>query len=445
MGKAGSLFHPEFKAKPYWWEAAEPRAGDPVDVPARTSIAVVGSGYAGLSAALELAHNGTDVTVIESNEFGFGGSTRNGGAVSGGIFLGKGLTGSGRRRDSDERMRLVASMMRDGLASFELLDSLIKREGIECFWERSGRFVGAFAPKHYDSMARRLDMLNEHADAGASMLPRERQSEEIASDYYFGGMVVERSGKLHPALYHQGLLAACREAGVRLCSRAEVQGIDGKAGAFKVKTSRGTVQADEVIIATNGYTGAATPELKRRLMPVASHIIATEELPEGLAASLMPKRRTIADTPRILCYYRMSPDGKRVIFGGRAKFTQVDSTVSAPILHRFMTDRFPQLKDVRITHAWTGNVAFAFDFLPHMGREEGKHYCLACNGSGVAMMTYLGYQTARKILGNSKEPQCTFDDREFPTVPFYSGTPWFLPIVGNYYRMRDRIDRMLMG
>jgi len=209
-----------------------------------------------------------------------------------------------------------------------------------------------------------------------------------------------------------------------------------------VTTDRGEVAAREVVIATNGYTGDVTPALKRRVLPVASHIIATEELPPELAASLIPNGKTINDTPRGLTYYRMSPDGRRVLFGGRARFTQVEPRVSVPALHRMMTQRFPQLAGVRVTHAWTGNVAFTFDFLPHMGRSEGMHYLLGCNGSGVAMMTYLGTQTARKILGGANRISA-LDERDFPTMPLYNGNPWFLPFVGGYFRLRDRLDRWM--
>jgi glycine/D-amino acid oxidase-like deaminating enzyme len=137
----------------------------------------------------------------------------------------------------------------------------------------------------------------------------------------------------------------------------------------------------------------------------------------------------------------MSPDGTRMVFGGRARFTPVDPTVSAPILHRYMTDRFPQLRGVKVTHAWTGNVAFTLDALPHMGERDGLHYCLGCNGSGVAMMTYLGWQTARKI-GRVANYACSYDSEDFPDHPLYSGKPWFLPIVGGYYRLRDNLDRL---
>ena len=177
---------------------------------------------------------------------------------------------------------------------------------------------------------------------------------------------------------------------------------------------------------------------------MASHIIATEELPEELASSLIPRRRTISETRRVLCYYRMSPDGRRVLFGGRARFTQASPQASAPILHRFMAERFPQLAQARVTHAWMGNVAFTFDFLPHMGREQGMHYCLGCNGSGVAMMSYLGHQTARKILGGGNRVNA-FDERDFPTRALYSGKPWFLPLAGNWYRLRDWVDRARAG
>ncbi|MDP1960595.1 MAG: FAD-binding oxidoreductase, partial [Reyranella sp.] len=265
---------------------------------------------------------------------------------------------------------------------------------------------------------------------------------EIASDYYYGGMVVERTGQLHPALYYGGLLKAAHRAGAKLCANCDAEKIERKTGGFRVLTSKGPIEAREVVIATNGYTTELTPTLRRKLVPVASHIIATEELPEDLVQSLIPKNRVVSDTKRVLCYYRQSPDNKRVIFGGRARFTQVTPEVSAPVLHGYMLERWPQLKGVKVTHAWTGNVAFAFDFLPHMGMEQGMHYLMACNGSGVAMMSYLGYQTARKIAGGSNAAVNAFDGQPFPTVPFYNGNPeWVLPFVGAWYRTRDWWDR----
>jgi glycine/D-amino acid oxidase-like deaminating enzyme len=424
---------------PYWWEAWQPTAeGAEGPLPSRSHVAIVGAGYAGLSAAIELADNGVEVTVIEANAPGFGASTRSGGAVSGGVNVGKSFSG----KSIDPNSERALHMLSDAADAFSLIERIIEREKIQCFWEKRGRFVGAWTPKHYASLAKRVDTLNRAANSGCFMVPRERQREEMASDYYHGGMVVERSAKLHPALYYKGLLDAARRRPITICGKAPVERIEKLGKKWRIQTGRGTVEADEVVIATNGYTGDATPRLKRRVVPIASHIIATEELSPDLAASLIPKRRTLSDTRRVLCYYRMSPDGKRVVFGGRARFTPVTPETSAPILHRFMLDRFPQLEGVRVTHAWTGNVAFTLDAVPHMGRDDGMHYALGCNGSGVAMMTYLGNQTARKIVGKANSV-CAFDAPEFPEHPLYNGNPWFLPLIGGWYRLRDEVDRLL--
>jgi glycine/D-amino acid oxidase-like deaminating enzyme len=435
-----SLFHPDFKAAPYWWEAYQPTATDPVDVPARARVAIVGGGYGGLSTALELTKQGEECVVLEAAELGFGASTRNGGAVSGGVNIGKSFSGKGLSV-APER---AEAMLADGFDAFTLIERLIAEEGIDCHWQKNGRFVGAWTPGHYKYQESRLALLNEAAKSDSYMVPRERQREEMASDFYYGGMVVERSAALHPALYYKGLLDAARRRGVTVCAKAPVTRISRENDGWLVRTARGEVRAHEVVIATNGYTDDITPELKRRVVPIASHIIATEELPADLAASLIPKMRTLSDTRRVLSYYRMSPDGRRMVYGGRPRFTQVGPEVSAPALHAHMTARFPQLKDARITHAWTGNTAFTLDAVPHMGQQDGMHYLLGCNGSGVAVMTYLGWQTARKITGAANRPSA-FDAEDFPTHPMYNGNPWFLPAIGSWFRFRDAVDRTMAG
>jgi len=428
---ADTIFASGFKPLPFWWEDFAPTTEGSTAPPDSADVVVVGSGYGGLSAALELKRSGVDAIVLEAEKFGQGASTRNGGAISGGVNVGKGISG---------REQAALEMLSDGAESMRHLETIIAREAIDCRYRHAGRFVGAWTPDHYDALAKKVETLNQNTDSGARMVPRERQREEIGSDFYYGGTVVERAAQLHPALYYKGLLAAVRRAGVRMSAGIKVERIRREADGFAVETSQGPIRARHVAIATNGYTGEATPQLRRRLVPVASHIIATEELPEDLAHGLNPKWRSLSNTCRILCYYRLSPDGRRMIFGGRARFTPVDPTVSSRILHRFMTDRFPQLKGVKLTHAWNGNVAFTFDGAPHMGVMDGLHYALGCNGSGVAMLSYLGYQTARKIVGGSNRV-CAFDRAEFPTAPFYTGNPWFLPIVGGWYRLRDRWER----
>ena len=428
------IFHQDFKPRPYWWEAHEPKALPEIALPAETRVAIVGAGYAGLNAALELTASGIDCIVLDANEPGFGASTRNGGMVSGGVNVGKRYMA--RALTADE----AAPFLADAADAFSLVEDLVAREDIDCGWKRSGYFLGAWCRSHFDGMAKRVDMLNRHARSEAYLVPPERQREEIGSSYYRGGMVVGRAGQLHPALFFKGILDLCAKRGIVIASKTPVTRLTGHGSGWLVETPRGTIKAGDVIIATNGYTGDVTPQFKRRVVPVGSYIIATEELDPALAAALSPKNRTMADTRRVLTYYRMSPDGKRLIFGGRAKFGHTDPVDTAPILYQFMTDRFPQLKGVRITHAWTGNVAFTLDETPHMGRFDNLHYALGCNGSGVAMMSYLGQQTARKIAGKSNRVSA-FDQPEFPDHPLYNGSTWFLPWIGRYFRTRDWIDR----
>lgn len=436
--KHRDIFHDHFKTSPFWWEAYRPSLGELVDVPKTARVAIVGGGYAGLSATLELSKHGIDALVLERGALGEGASTRNGGAVSGGVNIGKSFSGKAAEVDAER----AACMLSDGYDAFALVERLIAEEQIDCFWQKRGRFQGAWTPHHFAYQQSRLASLNESAQSGAYMVPRAQQREEIASDYYFGGMVVGRSASLHPALYYKGLLDVCRRRGIAVCADAAVENIARDGAGWRVTTSRGTTLAGDVVIATNGYTGALTQRLRRRIVPIASHIIATEELPDELARSLVPNGRTLSDTKRVLCYYRMSPDGKRMVFGGRARFTQADPLLCASVLYGYMTERFPQLRGVRITHGWTGNTAFTLDALPHMGEDEGLHYALGCNGSGIAMMTYLGYQTARKIA-RATNYACAFDSPEFPDHALYNGNPWFLPLIGSYYRLRDQLDRML--
>ena len=430
------IFHKEFKAQPFWWEAHRPSALPEIALPREARVVIVGAGYAGLSAALELTALGLDCLVLDANEPGFGASTRNGGMVSGGVNVGKRYLS--KPMPADE----AAPFLADAADAFTLIEDLITREKINCGWTKAGYFLGAWCKSHYDDMAKKVDYLNAAAKSDSYLVPQERQREEIGSDYYRGGMVVGRAAHIHPALFFKGLLELCQKRSVKIASKTPVTKLAQTTTGWSVETPRGTITAGDVIIATNGYTGDITPQLKRRVVPVGSYIIATEELPPDLAATLSPKNRSIADTRRVLTYYRMSPDRKRLIFGGRAKFGHTDPVETAPILYRFMTDRYPQLKGVKITHAWTGNVAFTLDEMPHMGKFDNLHYALGCNGSGIAMMTYLGQQTARKVAGKSNRT-CAFDRPEFPDHPLYNGSTWFLPFVGRYFRARDWIDRRL--
>ncbi len=444
MRRKHHLFHPTYKREPFWWEASRPDDEYSTCLPDNTDILIVGSGYTGLSAALELTKAGLNITVVEALAFGEGASSRSGGGVSAGVNIGKGISGGPgqSKKFAEENRTLCDSLMLESLAAFKFVEKLVREKNIQCHFERRGRFIGAINKQHFEEMKIKADYLNQVIKIGARLIPRSEQYKEIGSDFYYGGMVIEKAAKLHPSLFHRGLLNACQQAGVKLCSHTRVEKITGSRGKFEIVTKHGTSKAEHVIVATNGYTDKLSPVLRRCIVPISSQIIVTENLPKDLAAELIPNGRTIAESGRITSYYRLLPGDRRVMFGGRARFNSVEPDTSAELLHNMMTKRWPQIKAARITHSWAGFVAMTADSLPHIGIKNGIHFCTGCNGSGVAMMTYLGKKIAQSIIYGS-EFQSIYSSIDLPRIPipFYNGNPWFLPIIGNYYRFLDYKDR----
>lgn len=429
-----TVLAPGFKTDPYWWEAAPPDADARDPLPAEVDAAVVGSGFCGLACALELARSGLRVAVLDAGPLGVGASSRSGGMVSSGqkLVLGQALTGF----TADE----AARVLEDSRDTFEFLQGLVAREQLDADLQLCGRFFGAWTPAHYATLQRNAALLAERTGVRAHVIPRERQREEIGTDLYHGGMVVEEYGGLHPAKYNRALRDAARRAGAGLHAFAAVQSWTPDGDHLLVRTARGTLHAREVVVATNGYTGAELPWHRRRVVPTASYIVATEPIPPTVMDEILPRRRMVSDTRRELSYYRPSPDGTRILFGGRPRAFGLDERRAAAGLRARLVQVWPQLRHVKLTHAWTGNVAMTFDKLPHLGRRDGAHYALGCNGNGVALMTWMGHQTALRLLGRQNRVPA-FEDRPFPSAPFYRDHTWFLPFVSAAYHARDFLDR----
>jgi glycine/D-amino acid oxidase-like deaminating enzyme len=425
--------HALASAEPYWWEAAPPPETPDEPVSPECDAIVVGAGYAGLSAALELARAGRTVQMFDRQRPGEGASSRNGGIASGNLRLSFGDLARTKGLDQAKAMYREGTEARDDLVRF------IEEERIDCDFRLTGRFTGAVTPAHYDAQRREADLLNTHLDIGARCVARDAQHKVIASELFHGGILRPDVGGLHPAKFHAGFMSVTTGAGVRVFGNTAVLAIRPDGGGFEVRTDRCAVRARDVVVTTNGYTDRCDPWLRRRLVPVASRMIATEPLDPAVVQSLIPGGRMLGTSRRLHNYFRPSPDGRRILFGGRDRTGDRAPEQAAARLRRELVAIFPQISDVRITHAWAGNVAFNLDHLPRLFLHDGIHYAAGFCGSGVVWARWLGRKAAQRILGDDRY-RSTFAGRPPYAIPLYSGKPWFLPAAIAWFALRDRLD-----
>ena len=400
-------------------------------VAAGSDAVVVGAGYTGLSAALTLARAGRTVQVFDRLRPGEGASTRNGGIVSGNLrfSFSKGIELFG--------LEGIKALYREGQQAREDLRRFLEAEGIDCDFKLAGRFTAAMRPAHYEAQAREIDFLNKYLDIGAYAVPKADQHSEVGSDHYCGGIVRPDIGTVHPAKYHAGLLRSALSAGAAIHGQTAVLGIERQNGGFTVRTARGDVKTRDVIVGTNGYTDEGNSWLQRRLVPVTSRIVATEPLSPNLMKHLIPKGRSVAETRKLYRYYRPSPDGTRLLLGGRETAFSQDRLRNTAHVKQGLAEIFPELKDVRLTHSWSGFVAFNRDELPRLFECDGIHYAVGYCGSGTVWAWWLGMKAALKVLGKP-EAKSAFACDPPRAVPFYRGKPWFLPAAMAWYGLQDR-------
>jgi glycine/D-amino acid oxidase-like deaminating enzyme len=426
------IFAADYREQPYWWDAAPRPVTEAAPLPAKVDVLVIGSGYTGLMAARETAKAGRSTLVIDARDAGFGCSSRNGGQVSTSIKPDL-ATLSGRYNE-----QVGFGIRREGINALDYIGALIAEEKLDCDWQVGGRFHAAHNPKQYEALAEYSKSQPKGLEVPIEMVPAAEQKREIGSDYYYGGIVYPKHAALHPGKYHLELLRIAKAAGVAVVDRCPANAIQRDGAGFVVTTLKGPIAARDVVVATNGYTAPLTPWLRRRVIPIGSYIIATEPWAEERMLALLPTNRVISDTRKLVFYYRLSPDKRRMLFGGRVAYMENNPRVSAPRLHDWMTKIFPQLAAAKVTHSWMGFVAYTFDTLPHIGKQDGIYYAMGYCGSGVSLATYFGMRIGQQVLGKA-EGKTPLDDIPFPTRPLYSGNPWFLAPSIFYYQLRDKL------
>lgn len=434
-----ALLSPDYSERCLWQAQAPPPATATSALPATTEVLVVGAGLCGLAAADSAARLGRQVVVLDKEPLGWGSSSRNGGMVipelkAGPATIERKYGPLGRRLHAEvqEAYDFVAAMATgtDGLG------------GVDCDWRQTGQLYLAHSESHVTELGA-LAMELARAGEPVHFVNRAGLAEEIGSDAFAAGVVMERTAGVHPAKLHSGLALRAMGAGAEIHDRTAVVGFrrsgsrSAGAGAsgFQVQTTRGPVAAEQVIVATNAAADHAVPWLQSRVLPVGSFMIATEVLDPAVAASVSPKGRMMVDTKNLLFYWRLTPDG-RMAFGGRRSLDPVEVSEARDFLYDSMLLIHPQLAGAAVEYAWGGNVAMTLDRLPHAGLVDGAWFATGCNGSGVCVNTWLGHRLGQVAAGAAPPP--SFAELPFRRIPMRGWRSAYLPMLSRWFTWQDR-------
>ncbi|MEH6359006.1 MAG: FAD-binding oxidoreductase [Pseudomonadales bacterium] len=442
MSTDQSCFFSSSQYQSYWWEAAPlslQQRGNIADIN-DIDVAIIGGGFTGISAALTLAKAGKKAIIFDQGPIGFGASTRNGGQI-----------GSGNQKipihtlESRFGADKAKALLNEGVQMLTHLKQLIAQEGINCDLQEVGRFRGAVRPKHYDAMAREMEALNKRTHVEFHMISKSEQHQEVNTDFYHGGYVLPGDGLIHPGKLHQGITKAAQSSGVIFQANTTVTHIEKTTRGFQLMTDSGPVIARDVILATNGYGGSTNSKTERQIIPVGSAIIATEELSNDKVKELLPRMRAYGNSANAFHYFRPSPDGKRILWGGRVgrwgdhmiQGEKQKNWRAFRHLREDMVKVFPSLGSVNIEFCWSGLIGYSFDDMPHIGtNEQGVHYACGYCGTGVTRSVYLGSKIAGRII-NHQAGNTPFGEVPLPGHPFQAVAPQMVPVVERWYRLRD--------
>ncbi len=394
-------------------------------------VCVIGAGFTGISAALELAENGFSVVVLEGERIGFGASGRNGGQIVNGYS--RDLDVIAKRYGQEKAVKLGEMSLEGG----EIIRRRVATYGIRCDLVDGG-FFAAFTDKQVKEMAHVKANWEKHGHTGLEMVSKSEVGRYVKTDRYVGGMIDRLGGHIHPLNLVLGEAAAAEGLGVRIFEKSRVTGLDMGANPV-VKTARGRVKAKYVLVCGNAYLGSMLPKITDRMMPVSSQVMATEPLDAKLIEDLLPANYCVEDANYVLDYYRRTADN-RLLYGGGIGYGGHDPANLTGVIRPNMLKTFPQLKGARIEFAWSGNFALTLTRIPHIGRlSENVYFSHGDSGHGVTTTHLLG-----KILGEAVAGHAGRFDvwASLPALPFPGGRTFRVPLTvlgAWWYGLRDKL------
>jgi gamma-glutamylputrescine oxidase len=380
----------------YYAATANPHAAFPaLSESLRADVCVVGGGFTGLSAALNLVERGYKVALVEANRIGWGASGRNGGQINTGLrkspveLIAKfGKTRAKALFDLSEEARAI-------------IRERVERHKIACDL-RPGTMLLASKPGDVSWMQEEIACLEREMDYDtARFLDKAAIRAEIASDLYHGGIVDSRGGHLHPLNYALGLAEAARRAGVQIFEGTPATKIAEANGKVTVTTPQGKIEADYAVLGCNAYLGGLEPRIAGKIMPIANFVITTEPMPEAEARALIPSGACACDTKFVVSYYRVTADN-RMLFGGGERYTTEEPADIPAFVKPYMLRVFPQLGSKRIDYGWGGMLAITLSRLPHLGRIGRIFYAQGYSGQGVATTGIAGKLIAEAMAGTAE-------------------------------------------
>jgi glycine/D-amino acid oxidase-like deaminating enzyme len=397
----------------------------------QVSVAIIGGGFTGLSGALHLAEQGVDVAVLEAHEPGWGASGRNGGQVNPGLKFDPDQVEADFGPDLGRRMVAFSSN-----APLKVFD-LIRAHQIRCEARQGGTLRAAYAPNNANQVRRTAEQCLRRG-MPVALLAREAISDVTGSDRYLAGMLDRRGGSINPLGYARGLAEAAVQAGAAVHAGSPALTIARFGKRWSIETPCGTLHADKLVIATNGYTDDIWPRLRRSVLPVFSGIVATEPLPAAIAARILPNGTALYENGQITVYYRVDTAG-RLLMGGRSPMRDGVGFDTLRWLTRYAERLWPELRDVRWTHAWNGQLAVTTDHYPHFHEPDPDALiCLGYNGRGLALATAMGGEIARRLLG-ATVLELNMPITDLKEIPFHSLWKTAAATRMTYGRIRDKL------